>query len=300
MLINNKSKKNRILILTGMSGAGKSSVAKILEDLSYYCIDNIPLLFIPKIAQLCENYRSLKKTVIIVDSRTGDFFNGFEKILQEMTENELLFEVLYLQADINILIRRYKESRRKHPLALSGYIEDGIKTEKQKLEKIKKYSNFVIDTSNLSIIELKEKIMNCYGDGFDKGLTIKIVSFGFIYGILLDADMIFDVRFLANPYYKDNLRFKLGIDKSVADYLWKWPKTQRFIYKLYDLLDFLVPNYIQEGKAQLIIGIGCTGGTHRSVFISEKLYKFLNRRGYNVDVKHRDAEKNLQELRLRH
>jgi UPF0042 nucleotide-binding protein len=291
----------KLLIITGMSGAGKSQAINVLEDLGYYCIDNIPPLFIPKFAELCTQAGSVTKAALVVDIRGGGFFSVFDKVLEEMLISKRAFELLYLEATDAVLIRRYKETRRSHPLSRNGRIEDGIALERQQLEKIRAYATNVIDTSELSTSKFKEKLVALYGDkSQDDTMAVTVLSFGFKYGIPLDADNVFDVRFLPNPYYQENLRMKTGLDTEVADYVWKWPKTQQFLHKLYDMLDFLVPSYVQEGKGQLVIAIGCTGGMHRSVFIAEKVFELVKSRGYKAEIVHRDAERNLLDLRRRH
>lgn len=291
----------KLLIITGMSGAGKSQAVNVLEDLGYYCIDNIPPSFIPKFAELCAQAGNVSKAALVVDIRGGEFFSLFDKVLEEMLVGKMAFELLYLEAADEVLIRRYKETRRKHPLCANGRIEDGIAMERAQLEKIRAYATHVINTSEISTSKLKEKLVALFGDkSQDDSMAVTILSFGFKYGIPLDADNVFDVRFLPNPYYVEELRLKTGKEPEVAEYVWKWPKTQQFLHKLYDLLDFLVPSYIQEGKGQLVVAIGCTGGMHRSVFIAEKVYELIKSRGYRAEIVHRDAERNLLDIRRRH
>ncbi len=291
----------KLLIITGMSGAGKSQTVNVLEDLGYYCIDNIPPSFIPKFAELCSQAGNVTKAALVVDIRGGGFFSTFDKVLEEMLVSKRAFELLYLEAADTVLIRRYKETRRRHPLSRNGRVEDGIAIERQQLERIRAYATNVIDTSELSTGQLKEKLIMLYGDkSQDDTMAVTVLSFGFKYGIPLDADNVFDVRFLPNPYYQENLRMKTGLNKEVADYVWKWPKTQQFLHKLYDMLDFLLPSYVQEGKGQVVIAIGCTGGMHRSVFIAEKVFELVKLRGYKAEIVHRDAERNLLDLRRRH
>ena len=291
----------KLVIITGMSGAGKTQTLNVMEDLGYYCVDNIPPAFIPKFAELCSQAGGVSKAALVVDIRGGGFFTDLDRVLEEMLASERAFELLFLEASDEVLIRRYKETRRKHPLSQDGRIEHGIRKERKILDPVRAYATQVINTSELSTGSLKEKLISQFGDKSQSDtMLVTVLSFGFKYGIPLDADFAIDVRFLPNPYYLPELRMQTGLDQAVADYVWKWPKTQQFLHKLYDLLDFLLPCYVQEGKGQLVLAIGCTGGMHRSVFVAEKVYELIKARGFKAEVVHRDAERNLADLMRRH
>lgn len=281
----------RFVIITGLSGAGKSEAMKAFEDLGYFCVDNLPPVLIPKFAELCaQSEGRINRIALVVDVRGGDFFNSISASLEFLEETGFTYEVIYLEAEEEVLVRRFKESRRRHPLAGEGGILEGIKAEKARLEELKGKSTMLINTSNLTVRELREVIAERFSrvTGQER-IIFTIVSFGFKNGIPLDADLVFDVRFLPNPHYVDSLRDLTGINKEVVDYVLKWPVTSRFLAKLYDLMEFLAPQYINEGKTQLIIGIGCTGGRHRSVTIANQLGDFLRAKGYKVVVEHRDV-----------
>ncbi|SDF68700.1 RNase adapter RapZ [Sporolituus thermophilus] len=287
----------RLVIITGMSGAGKSQVARAMEDLGYFCVDNLPPALIPKFAELCaQSAGRVRKIALVVDIRGGEFFDTLVQVLEDMEKQGFFYEILFLEAADETLIRRYKETRRRHPMAPHGRISEGISRERDRLEHIRGRATHIIDTSDLSTAQLKDKIADLFaGEREFERMTITVVSFGFKYGIPLDADMVFDVRFLPNPFYVESLRKKSGETPEVGEYIWKWPITQQFMEKLGGLVDFLVPNYIKEGKSQLIIAVGCTGGLHRSVFVANKIYEGLRNKGYKVNVEHRDIKHNIVE-----
>lgn len=279
-----------LIIITGMSGAGKSQAMKVLEDMNYYCMDNLPPTLLQKFAELfLESKKQISKVAVVVDIRSGEFFEGLFKALDDLEKLGVNYNILYLDARDNELIKRYKELRRPHPLNREGSIIKGIKNERELLYDIKARADYIIDTSSLKIAELKEEIYSIFLDG-EKGdsFSILISSFGFKHGTLLDGDLIFDVRFLPNPYYIPELKGKTGREKEVADYVFKWEQTDIFLEKLLDMLEFLIPYYIEEGKSQLIVGIGCTGGQHRSVAIAEKVSQLLKEKGHRTSVSHRD------------
>ncbi len=280
----------RIVIITGLSGAGKSEAVKAFEDLGYFCVDNLPPVLIPKFAEICaQSGGRINKIALVVDVRGGDFFNSITSSLEFLEEKGSTYEILYLEAREDVLVRRFKESRRRHPLTSEGGILEGIREEKIMLEELKGKATMILDTSDLSVRSLRERIAEKFGGlSGEERLLITLLSFGFRHGIPLDADLVFDVRFLPNPHYVDSLREMDGNTQEVTDYVLKWPVTARFLLKIYDLMDFLLPQYINEGKSHLIIGIGCTGGRHRSVTIANQLGDFLRARGYKVLVKHRD------------
>ncbi len=281
-----------LVIITGMSGAGKTIAVQCLEDLGYFCVDNLPPVLIPKFAELIEQSRgNIEKVALVIDLRGREFFTALNEALQQLRDNSTIhFEILFLDATDSVLVQRYKESRRRHPLAASGLPLDGIKQERKLLEELKGMATQVIDTSNIKPAELKASIKSRFNQLERNKINVNIISFGFKYGIPIDADLIFDVRFLPNPHYIDQLRPKTGLEQDVYDYVMKWPETQSFLTKLLDLLQFLIPQYIKEGKSQVVIGIGCTGGKHRSVAIAEYLGKMIGSgESEAAQVSHRDA-----------
>ena len=273
-----------------MSGAGKLTAQKMLEDMGYYCVDNLPVPFIVKFAELI--YESERDKVVLgIDVRADQSFDEIMQALKDMKDKGYSYEMLFLDASKQTLLKRYKESRRNHPLAMDGRVEDGIERERKILAKTKKSADYVIDTSHLLTRELREELENIFVKNENyKSLMVNISSFGFKHGILQDADLVFDVRFLPNPYYVEELKHKTGNDKEVQDFLMQYDEAHIFLDKVKDLLDFLIPNYIKEGKNQLVIGIGCTGGKHRSVTLANEIYKALNDddKEYGVTLNHRD------------
>lgn len=284
----------RLVIITGMSGAGKTQVIRVMEDLGYFCVDNLPPMLIPKFADLCNQTAGrVNKIALVVDIRGGEFFDTLIQVLEDMEKNGKIYEVLFLEAADEVLVRRYKETRRRHPLSPHGRISEGIAHERERLERVRGRATHILDTSAFNNAELKDKVIEFFaGDKEYEHMNITVVSFGFKFGMPIDADMVFDVRFLPNPFYVESLRRKRGDVPEVANYIWKWPITQQFMEKLNCLVEFLVPNYIKEGKSQLIIAIGCTGGLHRSVFIAKQIYEGLRNKGYKVNLEHRDIIKN--------
>ena len=282
-----------ILIITGISGAGKSQAAKIMEDIGYYCMDNLPPVLLPKFAQLYyESKRTAQKVAIVVDIRGGEFFDDLFKSLALLERRGYKYKILFLDTVDEVLIKRYKEHRRPHPLSPDGRIIDGITLERKKLAEVKEKANYVIDTTSFTLGMLKEEITGIFVEGKEtNSMTISVLSFGFKHGVPIDVDLMFDVRFLPNPYYIEELREYTGNDKQVRDYVMGWEQTKTFVEKLEDMLDFLIPFYIKEGKTQLVIGIGCTGGKHRSVTIANVLYETLVEKEHRVILNHRDSKK---------
>lgn len=278
------------VIITGMSGAGKSQAMKALEDRGYYCMDNLPPALLFRFAELChQSKKEIDKVAVVADVRGGIFFDDLFKGLGELEEKGLKYRILFLDAEDRVLVKRYKELRRPHPLNPMGSITEGIREERKFLEEIKDKADYIIDTSQLTIGMLKEEINKIFIKGEEaRRLTISVSSFGFKHGVLLDADLVFDVRFIPNPYYIPELRELTGEDEQVRDYVFKWEQTEAFVEKLMDMLDFLIPYYIEEGKTQLIIGIGCTGGRHRSVAIANYIEDRLEEEGHRATVSHRD------------
>lgn len=284
----------KLLIITGMSGAGKTIAVQSLEDLGFFCVDNLPPVLIPKFAELIEQSAGkISKVALVIDLRGREFFTSLSESLSYIKDNYTLsYEILFLDATDSVLVQRYKESRRLHPLAPAGLPLEGIELERKMLEELKGWATQIIDTSSLKPLQLKEKIASRFTHSDQQGISINVTSFGFKYGVPIDADLIFDVRFLPNPHYIDTLRPFTGMDQEVYDYVMKWPETQTFLTKLLDMLHFLIPQYEKEGKSQVVIGIGCTGGKHRSVALAEYLGKIMGTsETENVRVSHRDSER---------
>ncbi|MVP01249.1 MULTISPECIES: RNase adapter RapZ [Paenibacillus] len=284
----------KLVIITGMSGAGKTIAVQSLEDLGFFCVDNLPPVLIPKFAELIEqSHGKIGKVALVIDLRGREFFTALQESLRSIKEDyTLTYEILFLDATDSTLVQRYKESRRRHPLAPNDAPLEGILMERKLLEELKGLASQVIDTSTIKPVQLKQKIASRFTNLERDSISINVISFGFKYGIPIDADLIFDVRFLPNPHYIDTLRPHTGQDGEVYDYVMKWNETQEFLAKLLDMLHFLVPQYKKEGKSQVVVGIGCTGGKHRSVAIAEYLGKVMgNSETEFVRVNHRDAER---------
>lgn len=283
----------RLVIVTGMSGAGKSSALKMLEDAGYFCVDNLPIQLIYKFVQITFNgSEKFDKVALGIDIRSGQALEELDGILKEIKKAGYPYEILYLEAGDEVLVKRYKETRRIHPLSGGGRVELGIETERKKLEFIKKKADIIIDTSQLLIRELKSQIDKIYTlNETYSNFYITILSFGFKYGIPMDSDLVFDVRFLPNPYYDAELKYQTGNDRPVRDYVMSSPVAGEFLERLNDMMTFLIPNYVMEGKNQLVISIGCTGGKHRSVTLANELYGRMIDLNYGLKVEHRDIEK---------
>ena len=285
----------RCVIVTGMSGAGKSTALKMLEDVGYFCVDNLPVPLIPKMADLLRvPGTEINKAALGVDIRSGQSFEELEKVLEELDSTGMQYEILFLESSDDVLIKRYKETRRFHPLAGNeGRVDQGIRMERQRIRFLRKRADYLIDTSHMLTRELKAELNKIFVQNKEyKNLYISVLSFGFKYGIPADADLVFDVRFLPNPYYIEELRPKSGNDKEVRDYVMQNKKAKVFLEKLSDMVEFLIPNYILEGKTQLVIGIGCTGGKHRSVTLANELFRVLSKNeNYGVRIEHRDIGK---------
>ncbi|GFN22727.1 RNase adapter RapZ [Thermanaeromonas sp. C210] len=287
-----QGKRNlRLVIVTGLSGAGKTQAIRFLEDLGFFCIDNLPPSLIPGLVELLNKQSppsgENKKVALVMDIRGGAFFEGLEEALGYLDSQGFPYEILFLEASDDILVRRYKETRRRHPLAGESILE-GILEERRRLQEIKGRASKIIDTSELTPRQLKEQIMELFG-GEREQLTITVESFGYKYGIPLDADLVLDVRFLPNPYYVPALRPFTGHDRCVADFVLDSPVTSEFIARFMDLMHFLIPHYVKEGKSHLVIAIGCTGGQHRSVTLANTIGELLKGPNRKVIVKHRDV-----------
>ncbi len=284
----------KYLIVTGISGSGKSTAIDVLEDMGYYCIDNMPPELISKFAQICSvTNDSVDKVAFVVDIRSRDFISGFRNTLSELKSENTVFKLLFLDASDECIIRRYKETRRKHPLddAYYGNIKNAIEAERDFLSAAREAADYYIDTSNLSTAQFKEKMYSTFLSGAGDFIHIDVYSFGFKYGSPTDADLVFDVRCLPNPFYIESLKSKTGLNAEVSEYVMSFEDSQMLLHKLEDLIDFLLPLYIKEGKSQLVIAFGCTGGKHRSVTFAEKIGKHLIKDQHKVRVSHRDIDK---------
>lgn len=277
-----------------MSGAGKSTALKMMEDIGFYCVDNLPVPLLEKFIELSEtSQEELQKFAIGIDIRNGKALSELHAVLELMDQNGQKPEILFLDAEDGVLVKRYKETRRNHPLSGGTRVETGIAAERERLTFLRLRADYIIDTSRLLTRELRAELDKIFVNQQDyKSLFITILSFGFKYGIPADSDLVFDVRFLPNPYYIDGLRAKSGNDKEIQEYVLQFEEAHIFLEKLTDMVDFLIPKYIVEGKNQLVISIGCTGGKHRSVTLANELYKRIsNRNEYGLKIEHRDIDK---------
>lgn len=292
----------RLVIVTGMSGAGKSTALRVLEDAGYFCVDNLPIQLIEKLATLALSGRSgkMERVALGVDIRSGEALPELQEVLERLGVSGITHEILFLDASDDILIKRYKETRRLHPLSGTGRVESGIAREREALAFLKKQADYIIDTSQLLTRELKQELEKIFvQDRSFKNLMITVLSFGFKYGIPADADLVFDVRFLPNPYYVDGLRPLSGRDEPVREYVMGFAAAGIFMEKLTDMIRFLIPNYIEEGKNQLVIAVGCTGGRHRSVTLAGELYRRLeSSEEYGVRIEHRDIDRDAVRKRM--
>ncbi len=284
----------RLVIVTGMSGAGKSTTMKMLEDMGFFCVDNLPVPLLPNLVDFSsEFYKDVEKVAVGVDVRSGKAIADFGPVVKAFQKRGDHISILFLEASDDVLVKRYKETRRNHPLAGDGRIEDGIAAERSQMAFLKKQADYIIDTSRLLTRELKSEIEKIFMRQEDyQSLFVTILSFGFKYGIPSDSDIVMDVRFLPNPYYVEELRPKTGNDREVQDYVLNCDEAQEFLEKMEDMITFLIPNYISEGKNQLVISIGCTGGKHRSVTLANEIYHRLNQnKNYGLKIEHRDIGK---------
>lgn len=284
----------RFVIITGMSGAGRGTALRILEDAGYFCVDNLPISLVGKFAELIYSGNSeIEKVALGLDVRSGHSLGNLQHILDELREAGYAYEILFLDASDEVLVKRYKETRRNHPLSHEGRVQEGIAEERGRLTFLKKQADYILDTSSLLVRELKAELDKIFVQNKEfKNLVITILSFGFKNGIPADSDLVFDVRFLPNPYYYDELKHLSGNDKEVQDFVMSYEAAHVFLDKLTDLLRFLIPNYVLEGKNQLVIAIGCTGGKHRSVTLANQLYaRMKDDTDYAVRIEHRDIER---------
>jgi len=284
----------KFVILTGMSGAGKSTALKMMEDIGFYCVDNLPIPLLEKFVELSELQNAeLEKVALGIDARNGQALEELREVLERIEAKGGDFEILFLDSEDSVLVKRYKETRRSHPLAPNERVDKGIALEREKLAFLKQRADYILDTSQLLTRELKAEIEKIFLKNQDyKNLFITVLSFGFKYGIPVDSDLVFDVRFLPNPYYVEGLRAKTGNDTEIQEYVLQFKEAHAFLDKLNDMIEFLIPNYIAEGKNQLVISIGCTGGKHRSVTLANELHKRLSgKTGYGLKIEHRDIGK---------
>lgn len=285
----------RLVIVTGLSGAGKTTALKMLEDARYFCVDNLPIPLVSKFVSLMAGMQGedVQNAAIGIDARSGRALGELETVLEQMKEQGYEFEILFLDAEDRVLVKRYKESRRSHPLSMYGRVDEGIQREREKMRFLKERADYIIDTTHLLTRELKKEVNRIFVDNDKFGnMVISVLSFGFKYGIPDDADLVFDVRFLPNPYYVDELRPHTGMDEDVFRYVMDSPAAEEFADKLTDMVQFLIPNYVKEGKTSLVIAVGCTGGKHRSVTLASVLHERLsNTREYGLRLEHRDIGK---------
>ncbi|MDV2582019.1 RNase adapter RapZ [Alkalibacillus haloalkaliphilus] len=283
--------KVELVIITGMSGAGKTVAVQSLEDLGYFCVDNLPPTLLPKFLELMKENKENKKLAVVMDLRGREFFDTlYDNLNQFTTDEDIAEHILFLDANKETLVKRYKESRRSHPLAPNGLPLDGINQERDILDELKGRAQTIIDTSELTARQLREQIIGQYKEQKQHVFSVQLVSFGYKHGIPIDADLVFDVRFLPNPHYVESMRELTGLNQEVSSYVMKWKETRNFLRKLTDLLEFMLPQYQREGKSQLVIGIGCTGGQHRSVALAQKISEIVQK-DFTSHVYHRDIGK---------
>lgn len=285
----------KLIIVTGMSGSGKSSVMDVLEDIGYYCIDNIPPKLIPQFVDLCCNSeKSIDKVAVAIDIRTGDMFAEIYNLWENLRfEEDVEVKVIFIEANDEVIIKRYKETRRKHPLdeKFGGNMHEAIEYERNQLSQLREVADFFIETSHFSASELKNEVYKIFLGKISDSLIIKVMSFGFKYGVSTEADLVFDVRCLPNPYYIEELKNHTGLEECVRDYVMSFEESKGLFQKLTDLFDYLIPLYVKEGKSQLVIAFGCTGGKHRSITFAELAAQHLIESGYRVHKYHRDITK---------
>ncbi len=283
----------KFLIVTGLSGSGKSGVINVLEDIGYYCIDNLPPQLIPEFSEICVKSGKIQKIAIVTDIRGGELFLELDKGLAYFEENDLEYSIMFLDAADDVLIRRYKETRRRHPLdeICRGSLQKAIETERDMLMSVREKADYYIDTSSFSMAQLRESVYSLFLENPNDSMVVKIISFGFKYGNDREADLVFDVRCLPNPYYVKELRSHVGTESCVSDYVMQYEQSQELWKKISELIDFLIPLYIREGKSQLVIAFGCTGGKHRSVTFAEMLYKHISKQNIKCRICHRDIKK---------
>lgn len=281
-----------LVVITGMSGAGKTVAMQSFEDMGYYCVDNMPPSLLPKFWELIKESGKITKIALVIDIRSREFFDEMITSINSLSNTSFITtQILFLEASDDVLVSRYKETRRSHPLAIDGRIFDGILEERRLLQDVRFRAQKIIDTTHLSPRKLREEIMQTFSVNTKDIFTIHVLSFGFKYGLPIDADIVMDVRFLPNPHYIDELRPLTGLDQPVFDYVMSQPETKIFYHKFYDVLDYVIPGYKKEGKSNVTIAIGCTGGQHRSVAIADRIARELMSEAYHVNSSHRDKDK---------
>ncbi len=278
------------VIVTGLSGAGKSEAIRALEDLGFFCVDNLPPALIPTFVELCRQSGRIQRAALVSDARGGEFFDELSQALSTLESKGIRYRILFLEASDEALVRRFKQTRRRHPLAPEGSVLEGIRAERRRLEPLRGRADIIVDTTALSPRQLREHVIRqAEALASVQGMSVTVVSFGYGRGIPLDADLVLDVRFLPNPHYVPELRPLTGNDAAVAEYVFQWPVAREFMDRLCTFIDFLLPHFVREGKSHLLIAIGCTGGRHRSVAVANRLAEHLRRAGYQAAVEHRDA-----------
>lgn len=285
----------QFIIISGLSGAGKSKAATDLEDLGFYCVDNMPAEMIPQFASLCLATKGrFEKVALVTDVRSSMTFETLFQSLDKLDEMALDYSILFMEASTEVIVKRFKETRRLHPLMRSGLpVLQAVERERQLLEPVRNRASAIIDTTNLSTGKLRGRLIDLVAGGVhERAMHVTVMSFGFKYGLPLDADLVFDVRFLPNPYYIPELKKQTGLDEAVRNFIFQYQQTKDFLEKTEDLLSFLLPNYVDEGKTDLVIAVGCTGGQHRSSCVAKELFDFISRRGYEASLRHRDMERN--------
>ncbi len=282
----------QFVIITGLSGAGKSTAVHVFEDMGYFCVDNLPPALVPRFAELVNrSHGRVDRVAVVMDIRSGEFFDEIEEDLRTLDEGRLPYRILFLDASDEVLVRRFKETRRKHPLAPDGSVLEGIRAERQRLEALRERAHKLVDTSTLTPQALRDELHAEFGPSSERALTITVLSFGYKHGLPMDADLVFDVRFLPNPHYVPELRPFPGTHAEVRAYVLASPEAQTFRRQLLEMVSFLLPHFIREGKSHLVIAIGCTGGRHRSVVFAEELGAYLRGLGYAVRTRHRDLDR---------
>ena len=283
-----------ILIISGLSGAGKSKAASFLEDMGFYIVDNMPAAMILKFAEFCAGGNGrYDRVALVYDVRTASSFTELFDVLDKLRAMEGACRMLFLEAEPEVIIKRYKETRRRHPLAdQTDCLEEAVRRERELMQPVRERADYIIDTSRTSTAQLRGELLRLFGDPEEKGgMTVSVTSFGFKYGLPLDADLVFDVRFMPNPFYIEELRPRTGLDQAVNDYVFSFQQTQDYLKRLKDLLAFSLPLYAEEGKTSLVIAVGCTGGHHRSVAVTHALAEFISGQGYQVSENHRDMNR---------
>lgn len=279
-------------IVTGLSGAGRSMALKRLEDMGYFCVDNMPPSMLPEFAEICLNNDDITKAAAVVDLRMGEMFENVYDAIAELNEmGHVNLRILYLDASDETIVKRFKETRRRHPMSQDGNILSGITKERGKLKRINDLANIIVDTTTYSLKKLGEVMHELFSSESEKNILITVTTFGYKRGIPIDADMVFDMRFLPNPFYQKELRDKTGKQKEVRDYVLSFPRARIFIEKINELVGYVAPYYLEQDKKQLIIAVGCTGGMHRSVVVAEELYRLFKEQGLRVSIEHRDIKK---------